>query len=383
MKRFFAAFLLFFCLSCFVQIPVPAQAKTESAFLFSTACSGTDGSITLQVNLTPGAAVAGFRLRVAYDDSVLSFTGAKESLQMESGTMRMNTKSNPICAIYVCNTDRGCAATLSGKIAEFSFRVRGDEASADETSLCACVDETCDYSGSDMGLNTYEVLPVSTEKPEKPANARLAALVPSAGKLQPAFQPDITAYRLDVEASVSSVTFCADGKDGSKVLVDRKSLEAPGSETLIQITATSADGKQKFVYCVTVCRAEKEEPAEQPERTKNSESKRKTAASARTFRKSPRTSGPEAERALASVKAGRKGRSATAQHVKSPGESAVTAEQTMRTAETEGRNERQPAPLTVEKNELPPYLVGMLAAGFCVMVGVLLCIRTASRKNKK
>ena len=229
MKRFFAALLLFLCLSCFAQIPVPAQAKTEPTFLFSTACSGTDGTITLEVSLAPGAAVAGYRLRVAYDDSVLSFTGAKESRQMESGTMRMNTKSNPICAVYVCNTGRGYAATLSGKIAGFSFQVRGDEASADETSLCACIDETCDYSGNDMGLNTYEVLPVSTEKQKVPANARLAALIPSVGKLQPAFQPDITAYWLDVEASVRSITFCADGKDGSKVLVNRKSLEAPGA----------------------------------------------------------------------------------------------------------------------------------------------------------
>jgi hypothetical protein len=382
-KRFFAAVLLFFCLSCVVQIPVPAQAKTESAFLFSTVCSGADGTITLQVNLTPGAAVAGFRLRVAYDDSVLSFTGAKESRQMESGTMHMNTKSNPICAVYVCNTGRGYAATLSGKIAEFSFQVRSDEASANETNLCACVDETCDYSGSDMGLNTYEVLPVSMEKPKKPANARLAALVPSVGQLQPAFQPDVTDYRLDVEASVRSVTFCADGKDGSKVLVNRKNLEAPGSETLIQITATSADGKQKLIYYVTVCRAEKEEPAEQPEKAKDSQSGRKKTTSAKAFRQSPRKSGPAAERALASVKAGRKGRSGTAQRIKSPKESADTTAQTMRMAETEGRNERQPTPLNVVKNEFPPYLVGMLAAGFCVMVGVLLCIRTSGREKKK
>lgn len=382
MKRLFVTLLLFPFLLYFVRIPAGAQERAEPAFLFSADCSGADKTVTLRVSITPGAAVAGFRLRIAYDDSALSLSGTKESRQLESGTMRTNTKSNPICSIYVCNTGRGYASTLSGTIAEFYFQVRDKQADL-ETNLCACVDETCDYSGNDMGLNTYEVLPVSAQKQTEEAGARLAALVPSEGELEPAFQPDITAYRLNVESSVNSIIFRADGESGSTVVISRKSLEAPGSQTPIRITVTSADGKEKSVYLVTVCRAEKEETTGKTTKTKSPASSGFGTGSTTFPRKSVKKSGQSAEQALASVvRSGKKkGLGTTAQTQGPPEES--TAVQTVGTAETAGRDDRQATPLTIRTSEFPPYLVGMIAAGFCGMVGALLCVRAAAGHEKK
>lgn len=154
-----------------------------------------------------------FRLRVSYDPAVLRFAGVSPSPQIEAGTLQTNAASNPVCSVYVCGVDRGYAPPLSGTVITYYFHVL-EGAPSCETDVCACADETCDYSAQNLSFDTYETLSLGVTAAAS-TEARLIALRPSEGELSPAFTPDVFSYRLRVGSAVSSVTFQADASEGA------------------------------------------------------------------------------------------------------------------------------------------------------------------------
>lgn len=385
--RFFAVFLIAVW-SAWIWPVRPAHAASAAfSFQLGSQSASAGGMVALNVKIGAETGVAGFRLRVSYDSSVLRFAGASVPQQIEPDTMHTNSSSDPVCSVYVCNVDKGYPPPLSGTVVTYYFQVL-QNAPAGATDVCACVDETCDYSAKDMCLDTYGTLALNVQ-PSRSGEAYLTALQPSEGELEPSFSPDVTSYRLRVGPEVSSVTFQADAAAGASVRVSRRSLFAAGTDTPIGITVASQDGRAQTVYLITVSRAAKEPESSGSDR--GSSSSRKAAAGRITpASKKPREHAitpqkhginSEAERALAAAK---KGRRASLMMDASPAVSAPTTRQLeLENGQTTARmlSTQTAAPLTVVQSQMPSYLVGMLAAGFCILTGILLSIWLEVKKK--
>ena len=385
--RFLAALLLAVCTMCVWPVSPARAAASAFSFQLEKRSAAAGDTVALDVKIGANTGIAGFRLRVSYDASFLRFAGASVPQQIEQGTMQTNAGSNPVCSVYVCNVDRGYASPLSGTVVTYLFQVLQD-APAGATDVCTCVDETCDYSAADLCLDTFNTLSLHVVPPVS-GEASLPALRPSVGELEPAFSPDVTSYRLNVDSSVSYVMFQADAVPGVNVRINRRSLFTAGSETPITVTVTSADKKAKAVYLITVCRAAKE-PESVSSGGKDPSSKRtdeKTDLVSKKLRERTASSGKDrrdsfssaAERALAAARTGRK--------AKAQAESTSVVLPTLSTRQTPTQAAMRPVsaqtavPLTVVQSQMPSYLVGMLAAGFCIVTGILLSIWFGFKKK--
>lgn len=328
-------------------LPVCPAVAAEPSFSFKTDRQNASAGdvISLHVAVGPAAGVAGFRLRVAFDSSVLQFAGVSPEAQIEPGTMQTNEEADPVCSVYVCNVDRGFAPALSGTILTYRFLVRGGVTKG-TTELCACVDETCDFSGKDMRLDAFQTNTLNLASSAADAGTSLTALEPSEGMLQPSFSPEIHSYRLDVGAAVDSVSFRTEVADGAHVSVSRRTLLAPGSRTPVTVTVTSADGKTRAVYTVMVVRAQKN-----------------AGGSVTASQSSGKNE--KAEKALAAARNGTQSTGAAG----GPAASAAAALQ------------QNLAPLTVVQDRMPVFLTGMLAAGFCIVTGILLSVWFRQKKK--
>lgn len=345
-------------------LPARSEAAASPSFSFTLDRHSVSAgeAVSLNIKINPAAEVAGFRLRVSYDPSVLRFAGASPSAQIEPGTLQTNEEADPVCSVYVCSVGRGYAPPLSGTVLTCRFLALGNVPEG-TTGICACVDETCSYSGDDMRLDTFGTLVLNLSPAAADAGPYLTALEPSEGVLEPAFSQDIRAYRLNVGSDVGSITFRADASDGAGVTVSRKTLLAAGTETAILITVKSSDGKAKTVYTVAVSRA-----------AKNAGGASSSAPS--SGKKSGKNS--EAEQALAAAgKSTKKAKSTSAGFTSSSALKIASAFETQQ----ETAAGVAAAPLTVVQSQMNTFLVGMLAAGFCIVTGILLSIWFRGKKK--
>lgn len=160
--------------------------------------------------------------------------------------------------------------------------------------------------------------------------------------------------------------------------VSRKSLSAAGAKTPVFITVTAADKKTRAVYLVTVAREAKAEsggkPASSTGKTKAASSEKPQAGGKKSGSKSSGSFTDRAESALAAAKKG-KSVSSVAPEALTETVSAVRES----AAPTVGL--AAAAPLTVVQDRMPSYLVGMLAAGSCIVTGVLLWLWLGGKKK--
>ena len=343
-------------------LPCRPAAAAEPSFTFRTdrQSASAGDTVSLSVTVSHACEVAGFRLRIAYDSSALQFAGVTSSPQIEPGTLQTNEQADPICSVYVCNVGKGHAPALSGTVLTYRFVVSGRVTGTSE--LCACVDETCDFAGKDMRLDTFRTCGLSL-LPAEDAATCLTVLEPSVGELEPSFSPDIHAYRMQVGAEVGTVVFRVDAPGGESVAVSRKTLLAAGSSTPVVIIVTSQDGKTKSVYTVMIDRDAK---------------KAGGTVSSSPFSGSRAGKNSKAEAALAAARKGKvpetasgtaSGRSGAAASVPASASAAVT------------QTAAQAAPLVIVQNQMPAFLVGMLAAGFCIVTGILLSVWFRQKKQ--
>ncbi len=383
-RRLLAALLTAF-LAVLPAVPArPAHAATAFSFRSVSRSVSAGGTVQLEVGIGAGTGIAAFRLRVSYDPSVLRLSGVSASPQMEPGTLQTNGESDPVCSVYVCGVGKGQAAPLSGTVVTYLFQAL-QGVSAGTTDVCACVDETCGFSGNDLCLDTYDTIALNV-LPAASGEAVLTALRPSWGELEPDFSPDVVSYRLRVGSYVSSVAFQADASEGAGMVISRKSLFAAGSETPITITVTSADKKNRTVYLVTVSRAA-EEPESAAFRGEKQPSEAKTGKADPTSQKPPgklpgrrvASSGNRAdsaaEFAFAAAKAGKKASAPT------PEAAGVAPPVYAQPAPPVSAQPAVSPPLTIVQSRMPSYLVGMLAAGFCIVTGILLSLWFGAKKK--
>ncbi|MGX8702591.1 cadherin-like beta sandwich domain-containing protein [Caproiciproducens sp.] len=365
-KQNFRAFLLLLLLP--VLLRIPAYAATVPYFTYSvdkpSAARGELVKLQINAGQVPDTA-AGFRMRIRYHAEALSFVRTETSSQIKSGTMVTNSVSNPICSVYVCNVDQGAAPQLSGNIISFVFQVR-DGASSGDTVIDAHIDEVCNYAAKQLDVDIEENLTVSIEPPEEEPSdeAALSRLAPYNGELVPEFSPDVYRYRLSVGYAVESVEFYARAEEGGTVKINRKSLFRPGTDTPIVATVTSADKTNQVQYVVLVSRAEKPAGA--------------VGLSSDPPRSAGKASGQE-KTASNQAKLSEKGTAETTAR-EEDGFSAA--------AEAENQAQPQAAPTAAQPNaagyggrnvyiignQMPVYVVGMLTAALCILLGIALSL---------
>jgi hypothetical protein len=365
LKRFLNAVLLLFLFFHMAAMqPLNARAETVPYFTFSLnqeiVSSGDLVKLQINANRTADTA-AGFRMRVGYDDKILSFVRTETSSQIKSGTMATNSNANPILSVYVCNTDAASAPELSGNIISFVFKVK-EGAPNGTTNLEAHIDQICNYQAQQLNLDYDENMPLTVKQPVgKSDEAYLNALVPSVGKLEPEFSSDVYEYTLEVDYDVRSVEFTADAGKNGTVKINRKSLGKAGSKTNIIATVTSEDKKNKAQYIITVSRAAAPEEVE-------TDARDKTVAE-KTSSKNQKTASSVSARRASSGKTS-----------KSVGTAGYTS-QTMETGQIDNGKETQAQPvyaggsgrnIILVGNQMPVFVTGLLAALLCILVGMFL-----------
>lgn len=375
-RKLFLLPLLIFLIS--ESMPVSSFADTVAYFAYSTdkASACDEDLVKLQVcaNETEITA-AGFRVRISYDQAVLTYIGTETSSAIKSGTMDTNGSGNPIYSVYVCNTDKKSAPKLRGKIIYYIFQVKKG-AAVGKTDISAQIDQICDYDGSQLNADCEKSLSVDIVSALS-NKAYLTGLKPSRGNLTPAFSPDIYEYTINVDYNVSSIEFQADAADGGTAKVNRKSLYKAGSDTLIIVTATSADKHEKTKYLITVTRDIK------PITPKQSE------VSSANSRKSPPSSGSGRSSALYAQESAQ---TPTAKSSRQSPKAGINSAESTLCAESEqaGLTQSSPSPeptpestpqtvaaasagnIYFIEDRMPAYMVGMLSTAICIMTGVIL-----------
>ncbi len=367
-----------------------AKAETAPYFTFSLDRAEASAGDLVRVRVQARAAsepAAGFRARVFYDSDSLSFVGTESSAVIQSGTLETNSVSNPVCCVYVCNTDRKTAPSLTGNVLTFVFRVCSG-AKAGKSAVTAEVDQICGYDGASLASGCEGDMQFRIQRASS-SQAALRDLEPSQGSLSPDFSPDVHDYEMWVSSDVDSVTFSADAFDGGTVKISRRSLHAAGSDTLIVITVTSGDGDSKAVYQVTVHREEAPQSSKPESRASVSGSasgtrKGRTGSSARPRRAAGTVSGREAQAPWDT--ASENEAVSPAQTEKSPESTQTEAVSTAGYAvasPTQAAGPSDTVRVELVQNRMPSFFTGMLAAALCATVGIALNLWFSSGKQKK
>lgn len=105
--------------------------------------------------------------------------------------------------------------------------------------------------------NNTDNIKINIKKPEDP-NCLLKSLIPSSGKLNPKFNPNVFDYKIDVDSETNTIEFDLETIDPEAYSkINRKRLGKAGSTTDITITVKSNKKGFKKIYNVSVNRAEK------------------------------------------------------------------------------------------------------------------------------
>ena len=197
--------------------------------------------------------IAGFRVIVEYDSSKLTLKRVDTSSQVESGTFRYHIAGDTMTGIYVC--DGTAAPQLTGECMTLIFRVNED-AFLGETSVSVQIDQVVDWNAEQLP-SVSSLTSIFHITPEFTKEAVLTKLIPNQGTLEPAFDPYIQEYFLQVGPEIEQILFELEAADGGIAKVNRKNLGKQGSTTQFVITVTSSDKRNKSQYTVNVTRGEK------------------------------------------------------------------------------------------------------------------------------
>jgi hypothetical protein len=363
MRKLFFAVSLLLCIAVAVFSPVPAIADTVPYFTYSLdrTSAAPDDLVKLKINAgSVSDPAAGFRMIIHYDDTVLSFVRTETSSQIKSGTLVTNSTGNPIYSVYVCNVDGNAAPVLSGNIISFVFKVK-DGSSADKTAVGAQIDQVCNYQAEQLNLNYDEDLTLTVKQPEELSDeAYLRALEPMEGRMIPEFSEDIFKYAMQVNYDVTSVEFSALPGESGTVKINRKTLGKAGTDTNIIVTVTSEDKKVKAQYVVAVNRAfAPVETLSDSESTKAKPESR--AAPAGNLSPALPTGAKQTELAETGT---------APAAAEQPPQNTQTA--TSEAPAPPGFNDRGDRNIYLIGNQMPTFVVGMLTAALCIMIGISL-----------
>ena len=221
--------------------------------------------------------ISAFRMRISFDSSKFFYKGLYSPYS--TSDFKTSEKTNLLTVLYVTN-ERGVKldANSSTCLFELNFKATSDSSIGDST-FSAAADGVCNYDCTALPCVYIDSINISKINSE-PANCNLSSLTAVDCILSPNFSPNITKYVTNVPYSKSSINIIATAEDPTaSVKVSRKTLNAAGKSTDINITVMSSDKQSKQVYTVTVNRGTKDSSSTSKSSTKSSNSTKKSSQS--------------------------------------------------------------------------------------------------------
>lgn len=193
--------------------------------------------------------------RMSFDSGLIDFVGTQE---IGDGYLVNTLDGNELRSVYSSWADSdglelvtfGFEARKGADITDIRIEISIEQVAARETVQDVPA----------VGIDYQDGPGASSE-------ARLLALKPDQGELEPEFSPDITEYRISVPYSVEEMNFGLSASPGARVSVNRRKLGSGGSNTLFKLTVTAEDGETRQVYSVDVHRGEYIAPTPKPTAT--------------------------------------------------------------------------------------------------------------------
>lgn len=267
-KRIQIRILLIGIVFCLAGISARAAELTPFSICEKgSACPGGAFSILLQAAPSKESPAA-FRASFSFDENVFSYEGVTLSKGVTQNEFFVGN-SSPLQCIYACNVEDGVASVLSGTIATYHFRVKDTVNEGESFPFSLSISEVCDFSAQPLNLDTQQDLLIPIVNSSNNSNSTdvddsspllqdLSVTKPEGISLSPDFSPEHLEYETTVPADENEIWFSAQSaEEGSKITVNRHTLSAAGSTTIIRVNVKSADGKHSSEYQVQVSRSER------------------------------------------------------------------------------------------------------------------------------
>ena len=233
------AIALVLCLSI---LPMSVFAAASSARITGpdTVWAGDTITVTFQLS---GTDIYGATGKLSYDSSQVTLTETSQTI----GSDWMVEMNGDIFTIY----DNSLQNPIYGNASIFTATFKVNETLAVGTKISiSCKDVICSDGHADTAVNTvaYTVriaAPLSTDN-------RLTGLTVNNGTLKPAFDPEVTSYKMSVPYAVSKLDLTAVGAEKATVTVNNPPLKAYGT-TKVTITVQAENGDVN-IYTISVWR---------------------------------------------------------------------------------------------------------------------------------
>lgn len=327
--------------------------------------------------------IGAFAVEIEFDEQVLTYTKTTAGTKIKSGYYLTSAENAAISSVYTNKTPNR-AVNLNGELFRYTFEA-GE--SAGTTAVQVKLYQVVDNAGNSLqASSTYQLTLDISESTETGQYPRLSSLVPETGVLQPAFNPELFFYNMDVPYEVKTLTFEMIAADGAACKVNRKNLGSGGSEVDFVFTVTSSDGKTSVKYQVTVLRNEKITAPAATATPRSAATPRATATPkpAATVKATATPKPAATAKATATPKAAAAATDKNTSSKGKTGDSAERAETGYAASDSMTRYvQDRGATVIFQSDSFFPYVCGMLVALVCVGFGILISNRLGKGKKNK
>lgn len=255
-------------ISCLVMLLASFFVSGRTAYAasasVSVSASSTDVSVndTVTVTVTVSADEAiGYGVAIAYDSSVLEYVsgadggGSGTVTILSEGDGQSSSFSKSITFKAISN---GSSSISSSAYAGGIFGYTSGDITTSYGSSKVTVSEPATEATTEQSPTTEDSTgstEATTEQQTEEYNRNLASLQITPGTLEPAFSPEITEYKAQVEKDVTTITVSAVAADSTcSTYVDGADNIKPGNN-LITIVVTAANGSTRR-YTISVIAGE-------------------------------------------------------------------------------------------------------------------------------
>ncbi len=238
-----------------IFFPAKVSAQGEQGFALSLNQEEYHAGDKVELSLTYTAAqqnIGAFLVRVEFDPAAVRYVKTQNGTALAEGYIKTTEDGGTLLSVYTIKNEN--SPLKSGELFRYSFTA---EAFTGEAAFHISVEQLVDTEGVLLAENIPLAAQGKIEEPAK-SNCQILKLLPSAGELKPAFDPQVTEYQIDVPFTVKEMTFEAEVSSGATWKINRKTLGAGGSATEFRLVVTAEDSSQSKTYTVTVNRAVKE-----------------------------------------------------------------------------------------------------------------------------
>lgn len=235
LKKSLCILLTFGILASFLTFSVSAAGTTIA---FSKNDLKIDDTLTVTVTVNAGEAMYAVSLILNYDSSVLKYQNGAGS--GGAGTLQIvESPSGEKKVSYTLTFKAVATGNCTISVNNCSYSTLGDEGAVDRS-----------LTGASATVNVTDVTLSS--------NANLKYLIPTAGKLSPAFSKSVTEYTVKVPNSTKVCKVNAEAEDSDASFTVEGSANLKVGKNTRTIIVTAANGTTKS-YTLTIIRAEEED----------------------------------------------------------------------------------------------------------------------------